>query len=154
MWMRGEALRAKLFGLSSRSRGLVHSIALPRQVPHEVREGTVLAGKYLVEQTLGAGGMGVVVAAHHVQLDQRVALKFLLPEVCREPDAISRFEREAWATAKIKSEHVVRVSDVGTLQSGEPFIVMEYLDGLDLASLLEPRGRLALDEAVDYLLQA
>src|SRR5580658_3738601 len=74
-----------------------------------VRPGDVLAGKYEVKQVLGIGGMGVVVAAHHLQLDERVALKFLLPSALSNPEAISRFEREARAAVKIKSEHVARV---------------------------------------------
>ena len=93
--------------------------------------GSVLAGKYRVERVIGAGGMGVVVAATHLLLDERVALKFLLPHMIT-PEASARFGREARAAAKIKSEHVARVSDVGTLESGAPFIVMEYLEGLSL----------------------
>ena len=80
-----------------------------------VRPGDVLAGKYRVERILGVGGMGVVVAAHHIQLDEKVALKFLLPDALENPEALARFEREARAAVKIKSEHVARVSDVGKL---------------------------------------
>ncbi len=77
-----------------------------------VREGQILAGKYRVERVLGAGGMGVVVAAQHVQLDEKVAIKFLLPTMLGNPDVVRRFAREARAAVKIKSEHVARVSDV------------------------------------------
>ena len=80
-----------------------------------VRQGDILAGKYRVEKVLGIGGMGVVVSALHLELDQRVALKFLLPDAATKPDVIARFSREARAAAKIRSEHVARVSDVGTL---------------------------------------
>ena len=97
----------------------------------EVREGDVLAGKFRIERVLGQGAMGVVVAATHIQLDERVALKFLLPEALANADAVARFAREARAAVKIKSEHVVRVSDVGTLESGSPYMVMEYLQGQD-----------------------
>src|ERR1039458_4601801 len=99
-----------------------------------VRPGDVLAGKYRVERVLGAGGMGVVVAAHHLQLDQRVALKFLLPNALSSADAVGRFVREARAAVRITGEHVARVSDVGYLESGSPYIVMEYLEGLDLSA--------------------
>src|SRR5271167_4918128 len=88
-----------------------------------VREGDVLAGKYRVERVLGVGGMGVVVAAHHIQLDEKVALKFLLPAGLHNPDALARFEREARAAVKIKSEHVARVTDVGRLETGAPYMV-------------------------------
>ncbi len=119
-----------------------------------VREGDVLAGKYRVERVLGVGGMGVVVAAHHIQLDEKVALKFLLPEALGNADAVSRFLREARAAVRIKSEHVARVTDVGTLPNGAPYIVMEYLDGGDLAAWLKERGALPIEQAVDFVLQA
>ncbi|MGD0678917.1 MAG: protein kinase [Polyangiaceae bacterium] len=119
-----------------------------------VREGDVLAGKYRVERVLGAGGMGVVVAAHHIQLDEKVALKFLLPEALGNADAVGRFVREARAAVKIKSEHVARVIDVGSLTNGAPFIVMEYLDGGDLAAWLKQRGALPIEQAVEFVLQA
>jgi serine/threonine-protein kinase len=119
-----------------------------------VREGDVLAGKYRVERVLGVGGMGVVVAALHLQLDERVALKFLLPEAMQNQEAVARFAREARAAVKIKSEHVARVVDVGTLENGAPYMVMEYLHGHDLSAVLSQRGPLPLAEAVDWLLQA
>jgi serine/threonine protein kinase len=109
--------------------------------PASVRPGDVLAGKYRVERVLGAGGMGVVVGAHHLHLDEKVALKFLLPEAAANAEAVSRFLREARAAVKIKSEHVARVSDVGQLENGSPYMVMEYLDGEDLAAWLQNRGR-------------
>jgi hypothetical protein len=119
-----------------------------------VREGDVLAGKYRIERVLGRGGMGVVVAAQHVQLSQRVALKFLLPEACSHGEAVARFLREARAAVQIQSEHVARVSDVGQLDDGAPYMVMEFLEGSDLGATLAARGPLPLPEAVDYLLQA
>ncbi len=120
----------------------------------QVREGDVLAGKFRIERVLGKGAMGVVVAATHIQLDERVALKFLLPEALANADAVARFAREARAAVKIKSEHVARVSDVGTLDSGSPYMVMEYLQGQDLAEWMRERGPLEIPEAVEFLLQA
>src|SRR6266542_2591442 len=119
-----------------------------------VPEGAVLAGKYRVERVLGKGGMGVVVAASHVQLGQRVALKFLRPEACEHRDVVERFLREARAAVRIHSEHVARVIDVGELDTGSPYMVMEYLAGADLNQVLGTRGPLPIAEAVDYLLQA
>jgi eukaryotic-like serine/threonine-protein kinase len=119
-----------------------------------VRQGDILAGKYRVERVLGVGGMGVVVAAHHIQLDEKVALKFLLPEALGNPEAVARFAREARAAVKIKSEHVARVSDVGTLPNGSPYMVMEYLDGGDLAAWIKQRGALPVEQAVEFVLQA
>jgi serine/threonine protein kinase len=119
-----------------------------------VREGDILAGKYRVERVLGIGGMGVVVAAHHIQLDEKVALKFLLPDALRNSEAVARFAREARAAVKIKSEHVARVTDVGTLPNGAPYMVMEYLDGGDLSAWLQQRGPLPVEQAVEFVLQA
>jgi len=98
--------------------------------------------------------MGYVVEARHVALDERVALKFLLPEYAKHPEASARFLREARAAVKIKSEHVARVSDHGTLESGAPYMVMEFLDGSDLAKQLQERGPLAMEDGIDYVLQA
>ncbi len=119
-----------------------------------VLPGAVLAGKYRVARILGQGGMGVVVEARHIALDERVALKFLLPEYASHPEASGRFLREARAAVKIKSQHVARVSDVGQLEGGEPYMVMEYLDGSDLSNLLTSKGPFALADAVDYTIQA
>ena len=99
--------------------------------------------------------MGVVVAGRHVQLGNRVAIKFLLPEAAHHAEATARFLREARAAVQIQSEHVARVSDVGTLENGAPYMVMEFLSGSDLGKLLSARGApFATEEAVDYLLQA
>jgi serine/threonine-protein kinase len=118
------------------------------------REGEILAGKYRVERVLGSGGMGCVLAAQQLDLDRRVALKFLLPEALSKPEIVSRFAREARAAARIHSEHVVRIIDVGTSESTGPYIVMEYLQGEDLAQVLAARGPLPFKQAVDYVLQA
>jgi eukaryotic-like serine/threonine-protein kinase len=117
-------------------------------------EGTMLADKYRVEKVLGRGGMGVVVAATHVELDQRVALKFLLPEAMESMEVVERFAREARAAVKIESEHVARVIDVGKLENGLPYMVMEYLNGRDLAALLDDRGKLSIEDTLDFVLQA
>jgi serine/threonine protein kinase len=119
-----------------------------------VQPGSVLAGKYQVERVLGEGGMGVVVAAQHLQLGQTVALKFLHAEALQNPIVAERFLREARAIVKLKSEHVGRVIDVGTLETGAPYIVMEYLDGCDLQQFLAQHTRLPVVQAVDFVLQA
>jgi serine/threonine-protein kinase len=119
-----------------------------------VRPGDVLADKYRVDRVLGLGGMGVVVAATHLELDKKVALKFMLPHALTVPIAIERFTREARAAVRLRSEHVAQVLDVGKLASGSPYMVMEFLEGSDLGAVLEQRGALPVVEAVDYLLQA
>ena len=114
--------------------------------------GDVVGGKYCVERILGEGGMGFVVAAKHIQLDEYVALKFLYDEFLLQPHVVERFTREAKAACKIKSEHVARVYDVGA-DNGKPFLVMEHLTGRDLATLLSERGRLGVEDAVEYAMQ-
>jgi eukaryotic-like serine/threonine-protein kinase len=99
-----------------------------------VQLGAILAGRYRVERIIGQGGMGIVVQATHLHLGQPVAMKFLLPEVLGSPQVVQRFLREAQAAVRLKSEHVARVLDVGVLESGAPYMVLEYLEGADLAS--------------------
>jgi serine/threonine protein kinase len=119
-----------------------------------VQPGDLLAGKYRVQAILGQGAMGVVVAAVHEHLNQKVALKFLLPDALKSEDAVARFTREARAMVKIQSEHIARVIDVGALESGAPYTVMEFLQGRDLCAVLEDSGPLTTELAVDYVLQA
>jgi serine/threonine-protein kinase len=139
--------------------------------------GTVLLDKYRIVRELGMGGMGVVLCAEHLVLGTQVAIKFLLPEFAVLPDAAVRFVREARAATRIRSEHVARVIDVGTLPGavaglpaprgsdgevlaepttapGVPFIVMEYLDGIDLARHLKSGAQLSVHEAIDFAVQA
>jgi hypothetical protein len=124
------------------------------QLTAGVREGDVLAGKYRVDRVLGVGGMGVVVAARHLQLDTKVAIKFLLPAMLGSQEAVSRFAREARAAVRITNEHVARVFDVGTLETGAPYMVMEFLEGGDLAAWVQQRGAMPVEMAVDFVLQA
>ena len=116
--------------------------------------GDVVAGKYVVEHVLGSGGMGVVLSARHVDLGEWFAIKVVRPSFARHAESVARFVREARAAARIKSEHVARVHDVGRLENGAPYMVMEYLAGLDLDQHLRQRGPLHVEEALDYVLQA
>ncbi|MBX3199711.1 MAG: serine/threonine protein kinase [Labilithrix sp.] len=118
-----------------------------------VKPGDVVGGKYRVDRVLGAGGMGVVVAATHTELDQPVALKFILPEAVSGKDAVERFMREARSVARLRSEHVARVHDVGRDENGHPFMVLELLEGCDLAKLSKQKGPFAIADAIEYVLQ-
>jgi serine/threonine protein kinase len=119
-----------------------------------VAPGQILAGKYRIERVLGEGGMGIVVEAHDTSLERRVAIKFLLPDFIKHAEAKERFIREARAAAKIQSEHVARVIDVSTLESGAPYMVMEFLEGSDLSKVIETSGPLSVEDATLYVIQA
>ena len=115
---------------------------------------TVLLGKYRVESTLGFGGMGLVIRAHNLALDEHVAIKILREDVELDDDNVARFVREAKNAVKLKSEHVARIRDVGTFEDGRPYMVMELLEGLDLGKILLDQGQLDRQRAVDLVLQA
>jgi len=125
-----------------------------------IEPGTVLLDKYRVQNNLGVGGMGVVVAAEHLQLGHKVAIKFLLPELTSNPMLMQRFVNEAKAATRINSEHVARVVDVGTLtgpeygENGVPYMVMEYLEGKDLQVHVRTGKRFPVNEAIAYIAQA
>jgi serine/threonine protein kinase len=118
-----------------------------------VQRGDTLAGKYLVEEILGEGAMGVVVAAVHVELGKRVALKFMKLEAISSQDGVERFLREARAAGRLRSEHACQVHDVGRLENGAPYIVMELLNGEDIQTQLERCGRLPPGEVARYMLE-
>jgi serine/threonine-protein kinase len=122
--------------------------------PTRLQPGEMVAGKYRVEHVLGSGGMGVLVAARHAQLGERVALKFLRTEIAGNPEVVARFLREARTAARIKGEHIARIVDLGTPEDGAPFIAMEFLEGCDLQDHLSKRGALPVADAVDFLVQA
>jgi serine/threonine-protein kinase len=119
--------------------------------------GAVLLGKYCVESVIGEGGMGAVLKAMHLDLDEPVAIKVLLPDMLARPDIVRRFLREAKSAVKLKGEHVARVLDVGRLEDefdGTPYIVMEYLEGADLNAIIKHHGAQDPPVAVDLTLQA
>jgi serine/threonine-protein kinase len=127
----------------------------PIQTASPASVGDIVAGKYRVERILGAGGMGVVVLATHLHIQNRVALKFL--RASANPgagDYVERFLREARAAGRLTSEHVARVHDAGTLPDGTPYIAMEYVEGSDLGTLLDNPAPILVPDAVEYVLQA
>lgn len=119
-----------------------------------IAPGNVLLDKYHIERVLGRGGMGEVMLARNLDLDQLVAMKFLLPEALERPDVVKRFHREARNAARLKNEYICQVYDVGRLDNGAPYIVMEYMDGTDVGKFLQQHGCPAPGVAVDFVLQA
>jgi eukaryotic-like serine/threonine-protein kinase len=126
----------------------------PQEIEQFVRLGSVLAGKYRIQRVLGVGGMGVVVAAQHLQLGETVAIKFLLPRVLGTRKSAQRFLREARASSRLKSSSVARVFDTDVRDDGAAFIVMEYLDGEPLSAQLQRERKLSVTSAVDVVLEA
>lgn len=132
----------------------------PSNKDDTLKQGAILRGKYRIKRVLGEGGMGRVVRATHLKLDQDVAIKMLKPESMKNERVVARFAREARAAARLKSEHVVRILDVDEQESVEaggssaPFIVMEYLDGTDLDRLVRKRGPVSSTRAAELALEA
>jgi eukaryotic-like serine/threonine-protein kinase len=124
------------------------------KAPVDLSAGQVLAGRFRVERTLGIGGMGAVVAATHLGLGQLVAVKVMLSGDFEIRESTERFLREARIAGRLRGEHIVQVKDVGTLDNGTPFIVMEFLEGDDLSTLVRSGGPLEAVEAVELVLQA
>lgn len=119
-----------------------------------VKPGRMIAGKYRVERELGRGGFGVVVQARHLAIDQVVAIKVLTPaEDGGWKEDAARFKREAQATAALRSEHVVRILDVDSLEDGSPYMVMDFLEGETLHHTIHTRGPLVAEEAVDHVIE-
>lgn len=126
------------------------------ELPEGIWDGEVLDGKYRFERPLASSSMAIVVIARHLELGERVAIKFLSPNAIRTSGALARFRREARAAASIKNQHVVRILDVATTQTSIPYIVMEYLEGMDLERQLGryPDRKGPISDIVDFVLQA
>jgi serine/threonine-protein kinase len=117
------------------------------------RRGAIIADKFRIERVLGEGAMGIVLAARHLVLDEMVAIKCVRPELQSVPDAFGRFAREAKTGARLHSDHIARVLDVGVAVQIGPYMVMEYLDGRDLSVVLSQEGRLPVAKVAEYGLQ-
>ncbi len=122
--------------------------------PMELAGGSIIGGNYRVDRVVGEGGMGVVCLGTHLALGHRVAIKVLAAHALGSEMAVARFEREARMSASLAHEHVVRVFDFGRTESGAPFLVMEFLEGEDLATRIERDGPLPVAEALELLAQA
>src|SRR5579862_8272924 len=109
----------------------------------QVTIGQMIDSKYRIVRMLGEGGMGTVYEGQNVRIGHRVAIKVLHTDLASRSDILERFEREAQAAGRIGSEHIVEVYDLGELPGGVRYMVMEYLDGENLATRLERDGRMA-----------
>lgn len=126
---------------------------LPSTKSAELSPGSVIGRKYRLDGRIAEGGMGIVFRGWHVVLEQPIAIKVVRPEYSHHPEAVARFLNEARAIARLRGIHVARVLDTGRIENGPPYMVLEYLEGRDLRTLLESEGPLELERAVDYVLQ-
>ncbi len=126
----------------------------PRDVPQSMNPGDIVAGRYEVMSLAGEGGMAQVYAARHMHLSEQYAIKVLRSELAQDKGIVSRFLQEARAAAQLRSDHTCRVFDVGLMPSGIPYIVMELLHGEDLGGHLVRTGRLPVEDAVEFVIQA
>jgi serine/threonine protein kinase len=115
--------------------------------------GTLLGDRYRIEALIGEGGMGTVYVATHVEIEKQVAVKVLHPAYSRMPDLVSRFRQEARAASRIGHPHIIEVFDSGTTTDGSIYFVMENLDGIDLADVLDQEGQLNIDRALQIAIQ-
>jgi len=121
------------------------------QTPSGTLNSGTRLGKYQIVRLVGEGGMGAVYEGVHLAIGKKVAIKVMRPDLAQDLDARARFLREAQLTSRVRHPHAVDVTDVGS-EAGLTFLVMEYLDGEDLASYIEWRGRLPLEQAADFML--
>jgi len=119
-----------------------------------VEDGAILGGKFRIGRTLGKGGMAVVFEAMHQQLGTMVAVKVLRDDLAKNQEVADRFLREARAAAALRGDHICRVIDFGTHEDGTPYIVMELLEGRDLASVLREQDQIEVGLAASYMLHA
>src|SRR6266550_2926510 len=117
--------------------------------PPVLAPGTLIAGRLRIVRLLGAGGMGAVYEVEHEITKHHRALKLLHPQFKAYPSVVTRFLREASAAGRIGNPHIIETFDAGELDTGEPYLVMEYLDGETLSVLLGRKGKLTIAELAD-----
>jgi serine/threonine-protein kinase len=121
---------------------------MPAETQWDARLGTVLEGAYHITRLIGEGGMGAVYEAIQLRLNKRVAIKLMARQLTANQDALARFRREAEITSRLGHPHLVNVIDFGASEAGEPYLVMEFLEGEDLDQRLSRRGSLPIELAV------
>jgi len=126
----------------------------PLRVSSDLSKGMVLRGKYAILEKIGAGGMGVVYRVRHLHLEEDVAIKVVSSQLAENPEFVDRFRTEAGITRKLRHPNAVRIDDFDTTENGQPFIVMEYVRGESLRSLLHNQQSLPPNRAADIAHQA
>ena len=131
-----------------------HEVAPEGTLPTSIPRGLILSDRYLIGPIIGEGGMGTVCEAFHLGLDVPVAIKVIRADLRDTPEFVQRFLNEGRAAASLKGEHIARVYDVGQLDSGEPYLVMEKLDGIELETFIQESGPLGAADAANLVMEA
>lgn len=131
-----------------------HDGALLRPIIQDPLIGTVLAGNYEILDVLGQGGMGVVYRGKHSLMERIVAIKMLLSQLISDTNSVKRFQQESKASARLKHPHIIDVYDFGISPAGQPYIVMEFLEGTPLSDLIKKEGQISVDRSIKLIAQA
>lgn len=131
-----------------------HDGALLRPIIQDPLIGTVLAGNYEILEVLGQGGMGVVYRGKHSLMERVVAIKMLLSQLISDTNSVKRFQQESKAAARLKHPHIIDVYDFGISPAGQPYIVMEFLEGTPLSDLIKKEGQLGVERSIKVIAQA
>ncbi len=131
-----------------------HDGGLLRPIITDPLIGTVLAGNYEILEVLGQGGMGVVYRGKHSLMERIVAIKMLLSQLISDTNSVKRFQQESKAAARLKHPHIIDVYDFGISPAGQPYIVMEFLEGTPLADLIKKEGQIGVERSIKLIAQA
>ncbi|MCC6977374.1 MAG: serine/threonine protein kinase [Candidatus Melainabacteria bacterium] len=131
-----------------------HDGALLRPIIQDPLIGTVLAGHYEILEVLGQGGMGVVYRGKHSLMERIVAIKMLLSQLISDTNSVKRFQQESKAAARLKHPHIIDVYDFGISPAGQPYIVMEFLEGTPLSDLIKKEGQIGVERSIKLISQA
>ncbi len=140
-------------GATAVSGGVATAAAMQPDAPPSEFIGKILENRYKVEKLIGEGGMGRVYLAEHIEIGKKVAVKVLHPVYGRMPDLVERFRREARAASRIGHPNIVDVTDSGTMDDGSVYFVMEYLEGVELAGVIDRQGAIEVRRALDISTQ-
>lgn len=132
----------------------MNMVAAYSEMPEHIPQGAIIGQRFRIDGVIAEGGMGVVYKGWHLVLEHPIAIKVMRAEYARHPQAVARFLNEARASAQLRGIHMTRVLDIGRIENGPPFMVLEYLDGQDLRSVLNGHGPLPVARAVRYIIQA
>lgn len=131
-----------------------HDGSLLRPIIQDPLIGTVLAGNYEILEVLGQGGMGVVYRGKHSLMERIVAIKMLLSQLISDTNSVKRFQQESKAAARLKHPHIIDVYDFGISPAGQPYIVMEFLEGTPLSDLIKKEGQIGVERSIKLISQA